>query len=133
VVLGVVESCAIYPLFLSLAVVLYFLKTNALALITGPMTQVVAIVPTLMWIQVILGRSQYDRAAKVARSTPGPTVGTHISFKGSGFSTATRPDGDGEGMPNVTTMSELRGERNLESQRSAISIKSPGAGAENFS
>ena len=39
VVLGVVESCAIYPLFLLLAIVLYSLKTNALALITGPMTQ----------------------------------------------------------------------------------------------
>lgn len=39
VVLGVVESCAIYPLFLLLAIVLYFFKTSALALITGPMTQ----------------------------------------------------------------------------------------------
>lgn len=93
----------------------------------------VAIVPTLMWIQVILGRSQYDRAAKVARSAPGFTAGTHISFGGSGFSTATQLSEYGQGMANVVTMSELEGERDLESQRSGISIKSPHAGAENFS
>lgn len=39
VVWGIIESCAIYPLFLLLAIVFYFLKTNVLALITGPMTQ----------------------------------------------------------------------------------------------
>jgi len=36
---GTVESCAIYPGFLLLAIVLYFLKTNVLLLVTGSMTQ----------------------------------------------------------------------------------------------
>lgn len=39
VIWGVIESCAIYPAFLSLAIVLYVLKTNALALVTGPISQ----------------------------------------------------------------------------------------------
>ena len=39
VIWGVIESCAIYPVFLLLAIVLYFLETSALALVTGPMTQ----------------------------------------------------------------------------------------------
>lgn len=39
VIWGVIESCAIYPVFLLLAIALYFLKTNALALITGSMIQ----------------------------------------------------------------------------------------------
>lgn len=36
---GAIESCAIYPVFLLLAIVLYSLKTNVLLLITGSMTQ----------------------------------------------------------------------------------------------
>lgn len=39
VIWGVVESCAIYPAFLLSAVVMYFVKTNALALITGSLVQ----------------------------------------------------------------------------------------------
>ena len=36
---GAIESCAIYPVFLLLAIVLYSLKTNVLLLVTGSMTQ----------------------------------------------------------------------------------------------
>ena len=38
VVWGVIEPCGLYPAFLFSAVVLYFLKTNALVFITGSMT-----------------------------------------------------------------------------------------------
>ena len=38
-VLGAIESCVIYPLFLLLAIILYFLETNVLLLVTGSMTQ----------------------------------------------------------------------------------------------
>ena len=39
VVWGVIESCGLYTTFLFSAVVLYFLKTNALLFITGSMTK----------------------------------------------------------------------------------------------
>ncbi|KAF9646399.1 hypothetical protein BDM02DRAFT_3188873 [Thelephora ganbajun] len=94
VVWGVIESCAIYPVFLLLSVVLYFLKTNALALITGPMTQVVAIVPTLMWLQVILGRSQYDQAAQAAGFTT-ETIGHGVpNWNAAGWEWGVRRDYD---------------------------------------
>lgn len=114
VIWGVVESCAIYPLFLLLAIILYFLKSNALALITGPMTQVVTIVPTLMWIQVILGRSQYEKAAQLACPRIDSTLGTHISFRSNAPRTPTWPDG--ERRLDAIVMSDLKGESDLESQ-----------------
>jgi len=120
VIWGVVESCVIYPLFLLSAIVMYFLKTTAMALITGSLVQVVAIVPTLMWLQVILGRSQYDSAAQAGGFST-DVMTTHISFRGIEFRTRTRQDVNESGVSGIT-MSQLRGERELESQ-SVISAK----------
>lgn len=38
-VLGAIESCVVYPVYLLLAIVLYSLKTNVFLLVTGSMTQ----------------------------------------------------------------------------------------------
>ena len=119
VVCGVIESCVIYPVFLLLAIVLYALKTNALALVTGPIAQgtslsktlygyrttnqhpfvVVSIVPTLLWLQIKLGRSQCETAfqARLSATTTTSAVSSgDIEFQ------VRHQDGSGDAMSGIT-------------------------------
>lgn len=75
-----------------------------------------------MWFQVILGRSQYDTAARAGGFTTDTVMTTHISFRGIEFRTRRQQDGNATGVSGVT-MSQLReGGSELESQ-SVISVK----------
>jgi len=111
---GAIESCVVYPVFLLLAIVLYFLKTNVLLLVTGSMTQVVAIVPTLMWLQIVLGLSWCDGAVRGA-TTSAPTLRGSI-----GFRTGTPQSENEGGVEEMIAMSRLEEGRNSESQSARI-------------
>lgn len=93
VVWGIIESGAIYPALSLLATVLYLLKVNEFTLITGSLVQgtspgtifcnrrttgwhpflVVAMVPALIWLQILLGHSRYEAAAQAA-GLPAETI-----------------------------------------------------------
>jgi len=57
VIRNTVESCALYPFFLAVTLILYCRNNNGQDILTGSMAQVVSIVPTLMWLQHRLGQS----------------------------------------------------------------------------
>lgn len=79
---------------------------------------VVAIVPTLMWLQIVLGLSRCDGAAR--RDT--------AETASIGFRTGIRQNGDGNGVEEIA-MTRLEEGSNLESQ-SRISAERSVAGIE---
>jgi len=66
VIAGTIESCIIYPIALAITLVLYGIHSNGQDILTGSMTQLIALVPTLMWLQVRFGQSRYEAAIAVS-------------------------------------------------------------------
>ncbi|KAI0082808.1 hypothetical protein K474DRAFT_1694167 [Panus rudis PR-1116 ss-1] len=64
VVFNIVESCLIYPVFLTVAMILYLCKTNGQDVLSSVLPQVVGIVSTMLWVLVYKGASRYDAAEK---------------------------------------------------------------------
>jgi len=56
------ESAIILPCYLLVLVVLYFKGNDMLEVALIPITQVIGIVPTIIWIQARLGLTRYDAA-----------------------------------------------------------------------
>ncbi|KAF8664363.1 hypothetical protein AX16_000735 [Volvariella volvacea WC 439] len=65
---NVIESGLLYPSTLMITLILFIVDSNGQSVLTGSMTQVVTLVPTLMWLQVRLGCSQYDEAERRIRT-----------------------------------------------------------------
>jgi len=57
VIRNTIESCVLYPFVLMVTLILYCRKDNGQDILTGSMTQVVSIVPALMWLQHRFGHS----------------------------------------------------------------------------
>jgi len=66
IILGTVESCVIYPITLIFTLALYCTHNNGQDILTGSMTQIVSLVPTLMWMQVQFGVSRYEAAMRTS-------------------------------------------------------------------
>ncbi|TFK55094.1 hypothetical protein OE88DRAFT_1732367 [Heliocybe sulcata] len=64
-----IESCILYPIALVITLGLYGTGNNAQDVVTGPMTQIISITPTLLWMQVRLGFSRYDAAISAEANT----------------------------------------------------------------
>ncbi|KZT26411.1 hypothetical protein NEOLEDRAFT_1132463 [Neolentinus lepideus HHB14362 ss-1] len=64
-----IESCILYPMALVITLGLYGTGNNGQDVLTGPMTQIISITPTLLWMQVRLGFSRFDAAVSAEAST----------------------------------------------------------------
>ena len=73
-----------------------------------------------MWLQVILGRSQYDSAVRAAGSQPSAIMNTHTPSERIEFRTQTRQDRNGESGIMASQLRE--GENDLESQSVSLGL-----------
>lgn len=78
VIANIVESCIAYPVALFVSLVLYLCDSNGQDVLTGPLTQIVSIVATLLWVHVGVGSSRYDRATGSRPATSDRS--THLAF-----------------------------------------------------
>jgi len=79
IIAGTIESCILYPIALAITLILYCTKNNGQDILTGSMTQLIALVPTLMWMQVRFGGSRYEAAAATSTRN-GTGVTTALAF-----------------------------------------------------
>ncbi|KAG8896231.1 hypothetical protein FRB99_008992 [Tulasnella sp. 403] len=81
----VVESGALVPVFLVLSLAFYIAGMEEQTLLTGPMSQVIGIIPTMTLLQVRLGYSQYEsrhtRGSMNAATDDRTQIGTSMTSK----------------------------------------------------
>jgi len=77
VIRNTIESCALYPFFLAVTLILYSRNDNGQDILTGSMAQVVSIVPALMWLQHRLGQGAIGT---VGENTTPPVSQKTIKF-----------------------------------------------------
>jgi len=115
VIRNTIESCILYPFFLFVTLILYLLNDNGQDILTGSMTQVVSIVPTLMWLQHRFGHSLLGNDETVTHPPTEKTIefspnrglqstkfDTVIS-QSSDTETGRVSAGEKEGLPNTTS------------------------------